>query len=737
MWLMDKGQYSYTDSVAVVTGASRGIGRETAWALARKGSKVILIARPSIELEEVHSQLLNAEYLVESFPCDLSKDAELDALVNQLIQRFPRIDILVNCAGVGKFGPLDSLTLDEVRDPLKVPFQAAVVLSRGVLPMMKGNHRGRIINLIGPAAYFDLPWMASYTASRSGMLSFTRALDDEVAADGVRVKTVCPAWVDTEYIRRNQTDGNWLPKVSQYFPTSSAAQAAEFVLDAIASNKREIKPSWLLRFCAFNYRCFPRTSVSVFKLLGLYQPTANRAGNKNLEGGSRWTNWEESISLNAGKAVLPSSVEEICRIVKDSDQYPSPIRPAGSRHSTTHCGVADGGTLVITRKMDRVVEIDRDNLTVTVEAGALYIDVARKLREHGLQFYVNVEIGNLTMGSAASTGTKDASMPGEFGQVCSYCIAVKMVNASGNLQRIDESQPQLLQKVRSSYGLFGVIVETTFQIRPMRAMKVFHKTYRVEEFEKALPTLKEKGDSIMYYLFPFQNKLTVEFRRYAESNIPATNRWVWPVRNLFWKTIAPAWGNAISQWVGNNQLKYALIDGFYAVVRRAVCLLLRNEKTIATDQIIRYPEQKGFTKYTFSIWAFPEDSIASTLKAYYAFCQEYYEGYGFRCNMLNVGYRIRKDTNPFFSYSWEGTVMTLDPVHTGGPGWDDFLHAYNQFCSDHHGVPLFNQSKWLTQNQVEKAFGSRVSDFWQVRSELDPKGRFLNQYFSNLLSGKS
>ena len=77
--------------------------------------------------------------------------------------------------------------------------------------------------------------------------------------------------------------------------------------------------------------------------------------------------------------------------------------------------------------------------------------------------------------------------------------------------------------------------------------------------------------------------------------------------------------------------------------------------------------------------------------------------------------------------------MTLDPVHTGGAGWDDFLHAYNSFCSEHNGVPLFNQSKWLTRPQVKKAFGTRVGEFWATRTDLDPEGRFLNQYFSELL----
>jgi len=273
---MDRNRYPFNGSVAVVTGASRGIGRETAQALAARGCHVVLIARQSDALDSAVSSIKNAGKTGEKFPCDLNDNTACDHLVEALRQRFSRIDILVNCAGVGKFGPLDSLSADEVRAPLNVPLRAAVMLSHGLLPLMKGSGHGRIINVIGPAAHFDLPWMAAYTASRAGLLSFTRALDEEVASEGVRVKSVCPAWVDTEYISRNQTDGDWLPKVAQYFPTASPAEAAGYILSAMTSEKREIKPSWLLRFCAFSYRWFPRLSVSAFKLAGLSAACVNK-----------------------------------------------------------------------------------------------------------------------------------------------------------------------------------------------------------------------------------------------------------------------------------------------------------------------------------------------------------------------------------------------------------------------------------------------------------------------------
>jgi hypothetical protein len=86
------------------------------------------------------------------------------------------------------------------------------------------------------------------------------------------------------------------------------------------------------------------------------------------------------------------------------------------------------------------------------------------------------------------------------------------------------------------------------------------------------------------------------------------------------------------------------------------------------------------------------------------------------------------------SYAYDGTVMTIDPVSTGNPGWDAFLAAYNQFCGDRGGTPLLNQTYGLTPIIVQKAFGDRLKAFADTRKQFDPGGRLLNDYFRTLLS---
>jgi L-gulonolactone oxidase len=99
-----------------------------------------------------------------------------------------------------------------------------------------------------------------------------------------------------------------------------------------------------------------------------------------------------------------------------------------------------------------------------------------------------------------------------------------------------------------------------------------------------------------------------------------------------------------------------------------------------------------------------------------------------------VGYAITRDVEGIFSYSWEGPTLSIDPASTGGPDWEKFLHVYNEFCSERRGVPLFNQTPFLTREQARRAFGTRLQQFAALRRQVDPKDRMLDSYFRELLS---
>ncbi|MEZ5355417.1 MAG: FAD-binding oxidoreductase [Bryobacteraceae bacterium] len=441
------------------------------------------------------------------------------------------------------------------------------------------------------------------------------------------------------------------------------------------------------------------------------------------------SNWFGDIVAHPKVLVEASSAEEIAAILRNRRKYPSPVRAFGSNHSTAACSAADGGTMIRMRGMNRILAVTAD--TVRVEAGAILIDVAHELQKQGLQFYVNTEIGNLSIGSAACAGTKDGSMPGEWGQVSSYCIAMKMVLPSGEmLEASEDTDPELMKMLRCSYGTFGVVTEATFRIKPIQPMEVYHETFSVKDFAARLPELWARGCSMMYYMFLFDELVTVEFRKYNPKAKGNPDGHVWPLRNYLWSQAGPRTCFQAERDIPDKTVRYKVVDAFGALWRFKLENLVRSKNTVATDQIIRYPAVSDDSRYTFSLWAFPEETYSKILPQYTRWVKNYYKTEGYRTNMLHVGYRISQDQESLLSYSFDGSVMTIDPVSTANPGWKPFLAAFNEWCSARGGKPLPNQTFGFTHEQAEKALGERLATMSAKRAEFDPEGRLLNSFFA-------
>jgi FAD/FMN-containing dehydrogenase len=443
------------------------------------------------------------------------------------------------------------------------------------------------------------------------------------------------------------------------------------------------------------------------------------------------TNWFGDVISHPAAVADANSVQDIIDVLKNPAKYPSPVRAVGSNHSTTACGTAEGGT-VLRMKMNRILNVAADSLTV--EAGAIHIDMAQALAKQNLQFYVNTEIGNLTAGSAACCGTKDSSFPGEYGQVGSYVTGVKMVLPSGELLEVTEAQPDLMRKVRASYGTFGIVYEVTFRIRPMLPLAVHHKTFHLADFVRQLPELKALNYAMMYYIFPFDDLITVEFRSYNNAAKGTPNKIIWPLRNYIWGTSGPRFAHDMEKTISDAKTRYGIIDAFNAIWRFKLENIITSDNTVPADEIIRYPDIADDSRYTFSLYAFPEEQYPSVLQDFFKFSTGYYAQKGYRPNLLDVGYRIAQDQQSWLSYSWDGPVMTIDPVSTGNPGWNEFIDAYNQFCSERNGKPVLNQTCGLTPDLAKRAFASKLAEWEQTRQRYDPSDRLLNDYFRGILT---
>jgi len=235
----------------------------------------------------------------------------------------------------------------------------------------------------------------------------------------------------------------------------------------------------------------------------------------------------------------------------------------------------------------------------------------------------------------------------------------------------------------------------------------------------------------MLYLFPFLDRVVVEYR-YDGAGEPQSNSWQWALRNWVWKTGSPGFARLVGTLVPFRSLRSWIYDRYNSLSIWVITTLLRGRNTSPADQIIRYPETAGFASYTFSIWSFPRETYAQALRDYFQFCKDYYEANGYRCDLLNVGYSIAQDRQSIFSYTRKGPALTLDPVSTGSTGWDGFLTAYNEFCIQHGGTPLFNQSRGITPLQAKASFGDEIAQFNSYRQRYDPGDRFYTDYFRNL-----
>lgn len=451
-------------------------------------------------------------------------------------------------------------------------------------------------------------------------------------------------------------------------------------------------------------------------------------------------NWKGDIEYHPSKVVVVKSVEDIQRVVKDTNTYPSPVRCRGSHHSTTNCVVADRGTVLDMSEYNRILNIDYNTRSITVQAGVVQIDAAKALEKVGLQLYTNLEIGNMTLGSGATGQTKDASYfdngAWEFGQFNSYCIAVKTVQADGSILEVTEKQnPKLMAAMRSSFGMLGVVYEATFRVKPISAMVVKHESYTAKEFSNRLEELTARNVSMMLYLYPFNDRVVVEYR-YDNKDRNVTVRsgsTVWKFRNYTWKTVWPFVANVL-HFLPIPKLRNAFNHVLNMLTGWIQTGLLKDCRSSPADQIIRYSETGGFASYTFSIWAIDKKRYGQALIDYFQFCRDYEKEHGYRCELLNVGYHIAQDRSSLFSYSRNSPVLTLDPVATGRGKWFEFLDAYNKFCAKRGGRPLLNQTPRLTPEQVCGALRDEVAEFKGYLKEKDPNERFMNHFFRHLFS---
>jgi len=449
------------------------------------------------------------------------------------------------------------------------------------------------------------------------------------------------------------------------------------------------------------------------------------------------TNYDGSVVTAPQKVVRPESVEELQAILQDAERFPSPVRAMGSFHSLTPCA-SSSGTIVSMSGLRKVQRVDTQKMTFTAQAGLQLVEAAEILRKHDMQFMLNIEIGNMTLGAAACCQTKDALDGTQYGQVNSYVTKIKWVNPTGGLEEASEEEsPELLSLVRSSYGLCGVVYEVTFKIKPLEMVRFNYTSFDINDLtQEKVSSMIGANESIVCWTVG--RTVIIQTRNRATD---LKHSWLAGVRRRSWNFIGACVGRAIRRYAPGKTLRNLIEDLWFAIQRAGYRFLgvLGGFSLYNPDKTVNYEKTPPWARYAFTFWAFPRSEWVSNLKAYLEFAENHFKKYGFRCNLPLGSYFIRRDVSSVLSYSYNGDIISIDPIHACVDGekiaWQYFLQEFNAWAYNRGGIPLLNQSPFVEQKHVVAAYGERWKKLSEWVKKGDPQGRMLNAFFKELLIG--
>jgi short-subunit dehydrogenase len=245
-----------TGKVAVVTGASMGIGEQIAKVFAERGAKVVLLSRDASRAEAARHRVGHTDRTL-ALACDVRKHEDIERVLSLTLRHFDRLDIWVNNAGHGLLDSLASADMAAIRQTFETNLFGAIDGMQAVIPVMKQQGRGTIINVSSVAGHIPIPFHAIYSGTKFAMNAVGKGARMELKAAGVHVLTVCPGYVRTDF-GANALRG---AERKQVRPTAvrgiSPERVARAVLHGCVKQKREVVVPWYMHLTIKLYQLCP------------------------------------------------------------------------------------------------------------------------------------------------------------------------------------------------------------------------------------------------------------------------------------------------------------------------------------------------------------------------------------------------------------------------------------------------------------------------------------------------
>ena len=190
-------KFSINDKIAIVTGASQGIGKIIAFELAKSCANVICLSRNKDALDIIVDKIVDNGGQASSFPCDITEPEIFTQIVKKIIEKFKKIDILVNNAGVTSDSLLMRMSDEQWEDVININLKGAFNCTKAVMRYMMKNKSGRIINVTSIVGLTGNTGQANYAASKAGLIGMTKSIAKEVASRGITANCIAPGWIET------------------------------------------------------------------------------------------------------------------------------------------------------------------------------------------------------------------------------------------------------------------------------------------------------------------------------------------------------------------------------------------------------------------------------------------------------------------------------------------------------------------------------------------------------------